>query len=102
NRAAAGLPDEELKRAKRKLLGAAAIRNQSDAAMAQAIALDELFGLGVENAAKRPEEINAVTKDDVKRVAKQILDAQKAIDVTVMPALPATAEAPAESPAAVN
>jgi zinc protease len=100
--AAEGLTDEELKRAKSKLLGAEAIRNQSDAAMAQAIALDELFGLGVENAARRPEEINAVTKDDVKRVAKQILDAQKAIDVTVMPELPATAEAPANSPAAVN
>jgi len=100
--AAEGLTDEEIARAKSKLLGAEAIRNQSDSAMAQAIALDELFGLGVENAAARPEEINGVTKDDVMRVAKKILDAQKAVDVTVMPALPAANEASANPDASAQ
>jgi zinc protease len=94
--AAEGLTDEELTRAKSKILGAEAIRNQSDSAMAQVIALDELFGLGMNNYAKRPEEIGAVTSDDVRRVAKQFLDASKSIDVTILPpSVPVTAPTPA-------
>lgn len=83
--AAEGLTEEEIKRSKSKLLGAEAIRNQSDSAMAQAIALDELFGLGIEHHAKHREEIQSVTSEDIRRVAKQILDASSAVDVTVMP-----------------
>jgi len=94
--AAEGLTDEELTRAKSKILGAEAIRNQSDSAMAQVIALDELFGLGMNNYTKRPEEIGAVTSDDVRRVAKQFLDASKSIDVTILPpSVPVTAPTPA-------
>lgn len=84
-----GLTDEELARAKKKVLGSEAIQNQSDRAMAQALALDELFGLGLDYHLNRPSVIEAVTQDDVRRVAKQILDASQAIDVTVMPEIAA-------------
>ncbi len=101
--AAEGLTEEELTRAKSKILGAEAIRNQSDGAMAQAIALDELFGVGMDNYTKRPAEIEAVKPEDVRRVAKQFLDASKSIDVTVLPPSPAGTPSPsADNPPSVQ
>ena len=45
----AGLTEEELARAKKKLLGSEAIRNQSNSAFAANVAVDELVGLGFDN-----------------------------------------------------
>jgi zinc protease len=80
-----GLTPEELARAKKKLLGAEAVRNQSDAAMAQAIALDELFGLGADHYQKRKAEIDAVTVDDARRVANQYFKQPGNVEVIVTP-----------------
>jgi zinc protease len=69
--AADGLDAAELARAKEKLLGAQAIRNQSNDALAFTCALDELYGLGHAHYADLRERIEAVTLDDVREVAKR-------------------------------
>jgi zinc protease len=83
--AAEGLTPEELARAKKKLLGAEAIRDQSDGAMAQAIALDELFGLGADHYKKRKAEIESVTLEDTKRIANQYFNHPGSVEVVVAP-----------------
>jgi len=66
-----GLTPEELDRAKNKILGAEAIRNQSNAAFAQSVAMDELYGLGYDQYLKRRKEIEKVTVEDTRRVAQK-------------------------------
>lgn len=86
--AAEGLTPEELARAKKKLLGAEAIRNQSDAAMAQAIALDELFGLGADHHRQRRAQIEATTLEQTRDAAKKYLSAPGSVEVVVAPPAP--------------
>jgi zinc protease len=66
-----GLTAEELVRAKKKLIGSEAIRNQSLEAFAHIVAVDELYGIGAEHYAKRTAEIGAVTLDQVREVARK-------------------------------
>ena len=83
--AADGLSPEELARGKKKLLGAEAMRNESDSAMAQSIALDELFGLGADHYKQRKAEIESVTLDDTKRVANKYFNQPGSVEVIVAP-----------------
>jgi zinc protease len=83
--AAEGLTPEELARAKKRLLGAEAIRNESNSAMALATALDELLGLGANRSERRKAEIDAVTLEDTKRVAKKYFDQPGSVEVIVAP-----------------
>ena len=69
--AAEGLTESELVRAKKKLIGSEAIRNQSLESFAHVVAVDELYGLGAEHHAQRAAEINAVTLDQVRDVARR-------------------------------
>jgi zinc protease len=80
-----GLTEEELVRAKKKLLGSEAIRNQSNSAFAAAVAVDELVGLGYDNYQKRKERIEAVTLDEAKRVAGKYFNVPGRVQVTVRP-----------------
>jgi zinc protease len=80
-----GLSEEELARAKKKILGAEAVRNQSNSAMAQSVALDELFGLGAEHYQQRKAEIEAVTTEDTKRVAAKYFTEPGNVEVIVAP-----------------
>jgi zinc protease len=66
-----GLTESELARAKKKLIGSEAIRNQSLEAFAHIVAVDELYGLGAEHHAQRAAEINAITLDQVRDVARK-------------------------------
>ena len=67
-------PDEqELARTKRNLVGNFAIDQQRCAAVAGPIALDGLYGLGPAAHLRYPDEISAVTREDVVRVARRIL-----------------------------
>jgi zinc protease len=66
-----GLTEAELVRAKKKLIGSEAIRNQSLEAFAHIVAVDELYGLGAEHYALRTAEINAVTLEEVRAVARR-------------------------------
>ena len=69
--AADGLTAAELARAKKKLIGSEAIRNQSLEAFAHIVAVDELYGLGAEHHAQRAAEIDAVTPEQVREVARK-------------------------------
>jgi zinc protease len=83
--ASAGLSPEELARGKKKLLGAEAMRNESDSSMALATALDELFGLGADHTSKRKAEIEAVTLEDTRRVANKYFSQPGSVEVIVTP-----------------
>ncbi len=80
-----GLTPEELARAKKKLLGSEAIRNQSNAAFAASVAVDELVGLGFENQAKRKAEVEAINLDDIKRVAGKYFSTPVRVETIVRP-----------------
>jgi len=67
--AAAGLTSDELARAKKKLIGQQRIANQSNDSFGYMAALDELFGLGFDHYRKLEREIEAITADDIRRVA---------------------------------
>ena len=80
-----GLTPEELTRAKSKLLGAEAIRNQSNSALAAVCASDELMGLGYEAFTRRKQEIEKITLDDIRRVTAKYLQSNARVEATVLP-----------------
>jgi zinc protease len=81
-----GLTEAELTRAKKKLIGSEAIRNQSLEAFAHVVAVDELYGLGAEHHARRAAEINAVTLGQVRAVARKYFHEPCRATVLVTPA----------------
>ena len=84
--AESGLTAEELARAKEKLIGQLDIRNQSNDAFAFCCALDELYGLGFANCKKSRAETEAVTLEEVARVAQKYFGPQQsAITAIVRP-----------------
>ena len=89
--AADGLTEAELVRAKKKLIGSEAIRNQSLEAFAHIVAVDELYGLGAGHYAQRAAEINAVTQDQVRAVARKYFHDPCRATVLVTPEQTATA-----------
>jgi len=80
-----GLTEEELTRAKAKLLGGEAIRNQSNNAFGAAVAVDELMGLGVDAHKRRKEQIEKITLDDTRRVAAKYFPSDSRVEATVLP-----------------
>ncbi len=83
-----GLTNEELLRAKKKLIGQQRISNQSNDSFGYMAALDELYGLGFAHYQELEREVNLVTVADVQRVAAKYFQ-QPYILVTVRPAPPA-------------
>lgn len=100
--AADGLTAEEIARAKKKLLGSEAIRNQSNSAFAASVAVDELVGLGYDNYAKRKELIEGVQADEIKRVANKYFKTPARVEVVVRPPVKPTAPAPTAGDAAAK
>ena len=64
-----GLSDVELARAKKKLIGQQQISNQSNDSFGYMAALDELYGLGFGHYKALERDVEAVTVEDVRRVA---------------------------------
>lgn len=93
--ASAGLTSEELARAKKKLIGQQQIANQSNDSFGYMAALDELYGLGFAHYKTLEHDVNAVTLDDVKRVAAKYFRDQPYVLATVHPAQKAAVAAPA-------
>jgi zinc protease len=81
-----GLTDEELARAKEKLIGAQDIGQQSNARFAFSCAIDELYGLGFGYYLKRREAIAALTLEEVREVAKRYFEGQNFVVAVVKPA----------------
>ena len=82
--ATAGLTNEELARAKKKMIGQQQIANQSNDSFGYMAALDELYGLGFDHHKQLEREVNLVTLDDVKRVAAKYFQ-QPYVLATVRP-----------------
>ncbi len=83
--AAHGLSAVELTRAREKLVGQQDIRNQSNDAFAYATALDELYGLGFNHYQELRKQVEAVTVEDVKRVANKYFLSQPPVIAVVRP-----------------
>lgn len=77
--------DGELDAAKREMVSAQKILMQSNSANSFQSSLDELYGIGYDNMYKFENEINKVTKDDIKRVANKYLDMNLCAQVVIEP-----------------
>jgi zinc protease len=91
-----GLTSVELERAKKKLIGQQEIANQSNDAFGYHCALDELYGLGFDFYKRLEHDVNAVTLEQIKEVAKKYFRDQPYVLATVRP--PASAEPTAGRP----
>ena len=80
-----GLTNEELTRAKKKLIGQQEIANQSNDSFGYHCALDELYGLGFDYYKKLEHDVDAVTLEDIKRVAVKYFRDQPYVLATVRP-----------------
>jgi zinc protease len=80
-----GLTNEELARAKKKLIGQQEIANQSNDSFGYQAALDELYGLGFNYYKSLQRNVDAVTLDDIKRVAAKYFRDQPYVLATVRP-----------------
>lgn len=80
-----GLTDDELARAKKKMIGSEAIRNQSLDAFTGAAAMDELYGFGYDHHQHRTAEINAVTSEQIRAVAHKYFLEPNRVTVLVTP-----------------
>jgi len=80
-----GLTSEELMRAKKKLIGQQQIANQSNDSFGYQCALDELYGLGFDRYKSLEHDVEAVTLDEIKRVAGKYFREQPYVLATVRP-----------------
>ncbi|MCX7868576.1 MAG: insulinase family protein, partial [Terrimicrobiaceae bacterium] len=80
-----GLTPEEFARAKKKLLGKAAIRDQDLSAFASGSANSELLGLGYDFKRREAEEIEAVTLEQVRETARKYLGSPGYVQAVVLP-----------------
>ena len=80
-----GLSEEELKRAKAKVIGQKKIARQELGGFAMTTALDELYGLGYAHVDAEDALYEAVTLDDVKAAARKYLKADALVIATVKP-----------------
>jgi zinc protease len=69
--------DSELSRAKEHLIGTQSIGLQRNGARAGVMALDACYGLGADAFLKYPEEIAAVTAEDIRSAAQRVIDFQR-------------------------
>lgn len=80
-----GLTSDELHRAQMQSIGKQTIQNQSNAALARQVALDELYGVGLSAHTRLSERILAVSEDDVLQAAQRVFVADKQVIVRVQP-----------------
>lgn len=80
-----GLTDEELKRAKAKIIGQRKIARQDLGGLAMTTALDELYGLGYKHTDTEDVRYEAVTANEVKNAAQKYLKADALVIAVVKP-----------------
>ena len=80
-----GLTEQELNRAKKKLIGQHEIAMQSNDSFGYQCALDELYGLGFDYYKNLERDVNAVTLDQIKQVAAKYFRDQPYVLATVRP-----------------
>jgi zinc protease len=80
-----GVTEDEIKRAQNYLVGSFEIGLQQNSSQAAKITFDELYGIGWDEYKRYPEEIYAVTKEDVQKAAKKYIDLNKYTLIIVKP-----------------
>jgi len=80
-----GLSARELERAKNSLIGQRKVRMQDNSELSLMVGLDELYGLGYNFFQSIDEKYNAVTADDIKRVANKYFTDQPHAVVVMKP-----------------
>jgi zinc protease len=83
--ASEGLTNDELTRAKKKIVGQQQIANQSNDTFGFQCALDEIYGLGFDHYKSLERDVEAVTLDDIKRVAAKYFRDQPYVLAIVRP-----------------
>ena len=83
-----GLTAVELKRAKAKIIGQKKIARQELGHLASSTALDELYGLGYQRAELDDAKYEAVTLEEIKRVARKYLNPDAMVVAVAAPANP--------------
>ena len=78
-----GPTEEEFADAKSYLTGAYALRFESSSSIANQLLWIQIEDLGIDYAARRNELVEAVTLDDIKRVAKRLIEADRLITTIV-------------------
>jgi zinc protease len=76
---------EELEAAKRAIIGTYELRHQTNSAQAESLALMELYGLGYRAVGEYPSHIEAVTAEDLKRVAGRYLTLDRYVLAVIRP-----------------
>ncbi|MGZ3460821.1 MAG: M16 family metallopeptidase, partial [Archangium sp.] len=79
------IPEAELARAKQHLIGTHEIGLQRNGSRAALLALDACYGLGLENFLHYADRVAAVTAEDVRAVARQLIDFDRSALVLVGP-----------------
>jgi zinc protease len=75
-----GPTEAELERAKRYIIGSYAINNlDSSGAIANTLVQLQVEELGIDYIERRPDIINAVTREDVAAAARRLLSAEPAV-----------------------
>jgi zinc protease len=75
----------EFDRAKRYLTGTHAIDRQRSAARAASLALDGRYGLGTDAALRYPDQIDALTREDLLRVARRVIQLDRRVEACIHP-----------------
>jgi zinc protease len=72
-----GVSREEFERAKKWMIGTYEIGLQSNAAYAEKMLFNELYGIGYEETFRAPEKIQALTIEEVNAVAAKLLSTER-------------------------
>jgi zinc protease len=75
--------EDDIISSKKRLIADRNMSLQTNSSISTLMTLNELYGLGAEHYRKYPEKINSVTREEITRVAGQILDIDKAVMVEV-------------------
>jgi zinc protease len=81
-----GVTDQEVARAKRYLVGNHDIGLQKNGSRSLSMGLDELYGLGYKRSTEFGEHIDAVTRQDIRRVAEAYLQPGRSVTSVTKPA----------------
>ncbi|MGB2629773.1 MAG: pitrilysin family protein [Candidatus Omnitrophota bacterium] len=74
---------EEIEAAKNRLITYHTASMETNSSVSMTMAIDELYGLGFENYKIYPDKIRAVTLEDIKQAARDVIDLSRSVETIV-------------------
>ena len=74
---------EEIEAAKNRLITYQATSMEANSSVSMTMAIDELYGLGFENYKIYPDKIRAVTLEDIKQAARDVINLSRSVEIIV-------------------